>query len=567
MKGFIKILVLLTIISSCCLICGCSGNSHSDHNVASLYEDVDNEIERRDIYTREKEAVIDKLRTQLAKTTDKRERLNLSNKLINEYEAFVSDSALNYISISQQLADELGDRHELTRLQIKKADIASHAGLFSEAHTMLRCVNRADLDSTLLPYYYAAYCSLYQYETEYLPEGEYSARKGNLRDLYTDSLIRVTPKNTFDYLINWSSQQINQGNHELARRELESNLAKYKSGDREYSIIASILAYLYKTENNKDLYHKYLAITVISDIQGAVKENMAIRELATEVFEDGDIDRANRYLKVSFDDANFYSARMRNAQSSRMLPVIDKAYDSRQHELQSRLTISLIVISALFLIVMFGVFMIKMQMKRISVANLEIGKRNEELSEMSGRLKEVNNELEKTNEALEKSNSALERSNQELKNSGRITEEYAGLFMEYCSLNINDLQKYHTALRKLAVQGNVKGILKKLDTNDVAADTLKTFYSKFDEAILNIYPQFVEKVNALLRPESSLTLKSGEKLNTELRILALMRIGINDSEKIAEFLRCSLATVYTYRSKMKKKALRPEEFEREIMQI
>ncbi len=280
---------------------------------------------------------------------------------------------------------------------------------------------------------------------------------------------------------------------------------------------------------------------------------MAIRALATQVFEDGDIDRANHYLKVSFDDANFYSARMRNAQSSRMLPVIDKAYDTRQKELQARQRIMLYIISGLLLLVIIGILFILKQVKRIKQANRRVSKSNEELSTMSEKLREMNATLEKTNEALKKSN--------------HTTEEYAGLFMEFCSINISSLQKYHLALRNLAVQGNVKGILRKLDSIDVTADVLKTFYSKFDEAILNIYPSFVEKVNGLLTPDGQIALKTDERLNTELRILALIRIGITDSEKISQFLRCSISTIYTYRSKLKRRALHPDTFEDEIMDI
>lgn len=139
--------------------------------------------------------------------------------------------------------------------------------------------------------------------------------------------------------------------------------------------------------------------------------------------------------------------------------------------------------------------------------------------------------------------------------------------MEFSSFNISALQKYHLALRKLAVQGNVKGILKKLDEGDVSADSLKIFYTKFDEAILNIYPSYIEKVNQLLTPDNQIVLKSGEKLNTELRIIALIRLGITDSEKISQFLRCSISTIYTYRSKLKRRAMHPDEFENEILAI
>lgn len=549
------------------LLGSCSGSHDGQPKLADLYQQIDEEIDRSGEYMAIKEARIDSIRRLLAKAESLRERLDYSNRMTDEYESYKSDSALNYATESERIAEMLGDPREQARLQIKKADIASHAGLFSEAHEMLQEINRSVLDSVLLSKYYAAYCCLYQYETEYLPEGEYSTRTSNLRDAYTDSLIRVTTRDSFDYTINWVTYQINKGDKEAARKVLEANLKKYESGNRKYSILASIMAYLYKSRGETEKHHRYLAITVISDIKGAIKENMAIRELATEVFEEGDIDRANRYLKSSFDDANFFAARMRNAQSSRMLPVIDKAYDSRQHDLQRRLRVSIYAISCLFVLVVVAVIYIIRQMRRIKEANKAIGENNRELSAMSERLKEMNGKLEESNEALEESNAALERSNRELKDSKKIAEGYAGMFMESTSLNITELQKYHTALRKLAVQGNVKGILQKLDTTDIASESLKTFYSKFDEAILNIYPQFIDKVNNLLQEDSRITLRGGEKLNTELRVLALLRLGITDSEKIAEFLRCSLATIYTYRSKLKKKSLDPDNFENQIMTI
>lgn len=574
MKSYLKHISLtriggyfLLVLMQLWLLSACSRSHNSSQSVAELYDEVDVEIGKRQEYMSKKEAKIDKLCDKLDNASDLREKYDLTNRLIDEYEAYISDSALNYIYKAQDIAASLGDVREQTRMKIKEADVASHAGLFAEAHDLLSEIDHQLMDSTLLTSYYAAYCNLYQYEVEYQLNGEYSDRAKKLRDSYIDSLLLVTPKDAFEYIINSASREINSGNIEKAKQMLDEKLRDYNPGTRQYSILTSIIAYLYKSSNDKENHHRYLAITVISDIRGAVKENMAIRELATEVFEDGDIDRANRYLKVSFDDANFYSARMRNAQSSRMLPIIDKAYDTRQHEMQSRLRYLLYGISALFLIVAVGSVLIHKQKKRISEANHIIEKSNNELSDMSERLKNMNAALEKSNSALEDSNRALAYSNSELTKSNRVTGEYVRLFMEYCSLNIFNLQKYHMMLRNLAKQGNVKEVLKKLDSNDVAVDTLKAFYSKFDEAILSIFPSFVERVNELLQDDGRIVLKVGEKLNTELRILALIRIGINDSDKIADFLRCSLSTIYTYRSKLKRRAKQPDIFETQILEM
>ena len=549
-RGFIHTMLMMVAV-----ICfaGCGRGGGQGETLDELYRQVDLEISRADRYMEEKEIRVGTLRKRLQTAHSAAERMRLYDNLIAEYESYISDSALYYTNEAVNAAAAAGDMRECHRLRIKRADIASHAGLFTEAHEMLGAICRAELDTALLGNYYAAYSNLYQYESEYLSEGEYSDRSSQLRNQYIDSLLSVSHPESFEYLSNWASLAISEGNCGAVEKRLMEDVKKYSPGMRQYSILMSILAYMHQTLGHEDQQRIYLAKTVVSDIRGAIKENMAIRELATQVFEDGDIDRANRYLKASFNDANFFSARMRNAQSSRMLPVIDRAYDERQQQLKARQWILIGVISGLLLVLVFSFLSILKQKKRVEEANLNVSKSNEELQAMSGRLKDVNG--------------ALEKSNMELKRSNETTVEYAGLFMEFSSLSIASLEKYHLALRNLAVQGNVKGILKKLDSGDIATDTLKMFYTKFDEAILHIYPSFVEKVNALLSPQCQIVPKGSEKLNTELRILALIRIGITDSEQISQFLRCSISTIYTYRSKLKRRSLHPDDFEREVASI
>ena len=187
------------------------------------------------------------------------------------------------------------------------------------------------------------------------------------------------------------------------------------------------------------------------------------------------------------------------------------------------------------------------QIKSLRLAKDNISVTAEELSHVSGQLREANHELKVKNDEL---------------------HEYAVLFMEYCSSTISSLQHYQQSLRKLTVQGgNRNALLSKLESTEMVDQLLKDFYRRFDEAILNIYPSFVEKFNKLLKPDEQIVLKSGEILNTELRLFALIRLGIDDNAKAAEFLRCSTSTVYTYRSKTKKRALDPDNFENDVRNL
>lgn len=545
------VMMAVTVLPA--LLAGCSERNVRDDGLETLYAQLDSELEKSHVYQAEKEQRIGYVRDKYVRAASPTDRMTLAGQLIDEYESYVSDSALYYIDRAMSLAHLLGDSLQVQRLHIRRADVMSHAGLFAEAQDILDNLKRSGVDSSLMENYYSVFCTLYQYISEYNNDSIRSKNTNALRSLYTDSVNAVASPSSFNYIVLEANEQIVHGNIDSTIALLKSHLKEFQSGTRSYSIIASIIAYGYKRKNDSENFKRYLTLSAISDTRAVVKENMSFRELSTVLFYDGDIVRANKYLKKSFEDANFYAARMRTAQSSRMLPIIDDAYNAKQSQLQSRLEWLLILTVALALGLTIFIVLTLRQMRRTNRANRIIRRNNVELKEVSSQLRRVNDELAVANA--------------ELKNSDRVKEEYAGLFMEFSSITISNLEHYHTSLRNLAVQGSVKAILKRLDSNSIADKTLRDFYVNFDEAILNIYPNFVENVNRLLREDGRIVIRSGARLNTELRIVALIRIGISDTEKISDFLRCSITTVYTYRSKLRKRALNPDTFEEDILKI
>ncbi len=543
--------LMLGVCSLAFASCGsAASDSASDRRMMALYDSIDVEMKRSEDYRAEKERRIDMLRDELARETDVERRKRITDRLISEFESYNSDSALHYVNANLASPAVARDDHARTSLLIKKADITSHAGLFADALSIMASLNSADMDSSQLDDFYSTYCGIYQYQSEYTQESEYKGEYERQRELYTDSLIAVARPGSLNNVINLAPAMARAGRPDDAINLLKTNLEKYEPGTRSYSILASILAYIYKTQGDTENYKRYLVRSTISDLRGVVKENMAIRELATVIFEEGDIERANRYLKQSFADANFFSARMRNAQSSRMLPVIDEAYNAKQARLQLHQRRLITAISILAVVLIMAIGLILKQFKRLKQANIAARTANDELSDLSQKLREANAELEAINKRLVASDT--------------VKEEYAGRFMEYCSSTLSTLQHYHQSLRVLATQGSRAALVKKLESSEMIDHALKDFYNSFDEAILEIYPDFIKRFNSLLRPDESVNLKPGELLNTELRVFALIRIGIDDSEKISLFLRCSITTVYTYRSKMRRRALRPDTFESEV---
>lgn len=558
------------------LLAGCvRKESETDLELKSLYAQLDSEIAGSGNYESAKEKRIGDFRDKLSRMDDGKERIAIIDTVIGEYEAFNADSALYYIGYGLQDAKNLGDKGREELLCIRRADILAHAGLFSDAISVMERVPKHALDNEGKEKYYSTYCAIYQYLSEYTNEHEPAAENERLRRLYVDSLSMIASPESFDYLVNVMAERARSGNVDETIALYEEKLKDYSPGSREYSIIASILSYLYKNIGNIHEYKRYLVLSAISDVKGAVKENMSFRELASSMFEDGDIERANKYLKKSIADANFYSAMMRNAQSGKMLPLIDEAYTTARDQLTTRLRVMVWISGVLSAVLLLTLFMILKQMRSLRKAKDKVSRANEELSQMSQQLQLANSALQASNndlkalsEELKEANGQLAARNLELKEYNRIKEQYAALFMEYCSSAISSLQHYQQTLRKLILQGgNKAAILKKLDSTETTDQMLKNFYGRFDEAILNIYPDFVEKFNALLNADSQVLLKSGEILNTELRLFALIRIGIEDSAKIADFLRCSISTVYTYRSKMRKRAIDQDNFEENLKNI
>lgn len=533
----------------------CSGSNNSNNpDLENLYDLLDNEIAQSKKYEDEKNRRIADLRKQYDLSMDANKRTRTVNRLITEFDAYNADSALYYVNFNLRRPAVKQIAGEYTRLMIKRADVLAHAGLFADALATLKEISRDSLNEDLLEDYYSTYCATYQYLSEYTDAHETSTDYVLLRTLYTDSLTKVVKPGTFNYMTYSMAECARNGESDKAIASLSSSLSDYKPGQREYSILASTLAYIYKLAGNMTDYKRYLILSAISDVKGAVKENMSFREAATVMFEEGDIERANRYLKKSIADANFFSALLRNAQSSKMLPVIDEAYAASQHRLNGRLRLLVGVSGVLSLVLIVILLYTLRQAKRLRRANQRVVTANEELTEMSQRLKTANHELENRN--------------RELHDYNRTKEQYAALFMEYCLSAISSMQSYQQSLRILTAQGgNRATLLKKLESSEISDQMLKTFYVKFDEAILNIYPDFVDKFNALLNPDEKVTLKNGELLNTELRLFALIRLGIDDITKISQFLRCSVSTVYTYRSKMRKRSVDPDNFEANVKKI
>ena len=510
---------------------------HAQH---AWLERLDHTLDSVAEYDKRKEARISKLKEKASQSADTSQRYDGYRELYQEYQAYICDSAIHYSK--SMLALAIAHHHDYwineAKLQLAKAYASS--GLYHEALPMMGAIAKQALTAEQLGNYYLTYADTYIYLGEYAgpsDNGLYVA----LKNSYEDSARMVLPKHSYNYLILSGKEYIESGEFKKAHQVLAApELRQVANDTRNYAIYTSVMAYGYAQQGHVNRQQEFLAQAAMADIRASVKENISFRNLAELLLNEGEINRANRYIKKSMDDANFYNARLRNIQTSKVFPIIDKSYQLEREHQRKRLQTLLAAISVL------SVFLI--------IAIAKVIRQNKRLAKARQALAETNLELKQLNSLLSESN--------------HIKEEYIGRFLDLCSSYIDKMEDFRKSLNKKAALRKFDEISKQLKSADYLDDELRDFYHNFDVAFLNIFPDFVDHFNLLLSDEERIHPKQPDSLTPELRIFALMRLGITDGTKIARFLRFSVTTIYNYRSKYRNKALIPrDDFEKEIMKI
>jgi hypothetical protein len=434
-------------------------------------------------------------------------------------------------------------------------------GKFFESLNTVKSLDRSQFDNMpdeLLVKYYEAYKRIYYYYAE--SQGDKYDFYYRSSNLYRDSLLTVLSADSLYYKVLSAEKLTDEYKTREAKAILLNVLKDSKSEDHEKAILANVLANIYREEEDVEMQKKYYAISAICDIKNAVKENTSMQTLALILYEEGDIDNAYTCIQSSMEDAVFCNARFRTYEITKIFPIIDGAYQEKAAKQKKELKLYLLAVSILSLFLVMAIVYVYRQIKRITKIRREIYRTNEKLSDLNKDLKESNMKLHQLNNELTEVNRKLSETN-------LVKETYLGKFIDLCSNYIEKLDNYRRGLNKIASAGKTEELFKALKSSKFIDDELSGFYTNFDETFLRIYPSFIEDFNVLFPEEEKQVVKQGELLNTELRIYALIRLGIHDSSKIAIFLRYSITTVYTYRSKLKNKSLFKESLEEQIMKI
>ena len=514
---------LLFIISI--LACGTSyAISISDEKVEETLKRLDSEIEKREIYLTQQQNTIDALKSSLS--TDTLKNLDIMMEIGDEYVAFDNDSALFYYDKGYKLAKSLNIDSLATSFRLKRATYLPLAGFIDHATNEYDAIDSTQLNPALLTQYYEAGKQLYSYISSFFSNYPNTSTKWYTLALQCQNKhLERLDHNSLIYKLNIGEQYLDSGEYSKAKATLEEALNSLNEASNDYARAAHALARIASIEKNNNEYIYYLTLSTIADIKSATLEVVSMQELGAKLLELNDITRAHTYSSVALANAVRCKATMRMIQSSKAMPIIDQAHTIKTQNWERIKSYINIAIFALVLTLVAILIYLYFKNKRLNI---------------------VQNNLVIAN---------------------NIKEVYISQFLNLCSSYMSKLSQFSDIVNRKISSGKVEDLYKITKSGKFIEEQSKDFYDIFDNAFLNIYPTFIENVNALLLPDKQIELKENEKLNTDLRILAFMKLGIEDSSRIAQMLNYSVNTIYAYRNKLKNRAIDRENFEENVMNI
>ena len=505
----------------------------------NLLKELDEVISNKKYYHKLREDKISHLKDSLRKSGDVKEKYDLCGALFYEYLHYQADSSLYYINMKHSYLPQMNKPELEDEILINRAKVFGVMGMYNEAEIELDKVNLGKITNPgLIVYYYRTRRAYYGWLADYTADIKASKYYKKITETYRDS-ISMMKLPDMDSQINNAEELIINGEFSRAINLLLSCMQSSK--DMKRNVYANYtLSEAYEALDDTTNQIKYLAITAIMDIKMAEREYASLQKLAYLIYLQGDLERAYRYLTCSMEDAVASNARLRFLEVTQIYPIIDKAYKKKEAEKKKDIRRLLIGISILAFLLIIATFYLYYWMKKLSVMRRNLYHANKKLVE----------------------------ANRSLAQTGKIKEVYIAKYLDRCVIYLEKLEQYRRSLEKLAMASKIDQLFKAIRSEEFLRDERKMFYDEFDRSFLDLFPNFVEDFNNLLTDDAKIYPKKDEHLNTELRIFALIRLGVTDANRIAHFLGYSLATVYNYRSKIRNKAKgNKDNFEQDVMNL
>lgn len=547
-----KILSLVYILCFSALTSSFAQNK----NIKDLYEQLDQAIKQSQYYINQKESRITKIKTQSRQGHTPQQLLTAYYKLYEEYKTYTSDSSIYYIHQAIDLAKRNNMKSDITKLRSLLALQYSTSGAFTEALHVLQSIDKKTLNNSNKKDYYIAFYHVYGELgfTNINIDTELSQEFYSKQDRYRDTLFSILSPNSEDYLMR---KEVLLTSHNKLKEALKINdirLSKCKKGSHEYGIVAYYRHLIYRSLKDEDMVKYWLLQSAICDVKCAINDQASLWILAEILSKEKYVERSYKYINFSWKANKKFCTRIRSWQISPVLGTIDHNYQTELKKANHRLIFAIICVSLLVIALALLTFYVNKQKSYLSNA------RNE--------LKKTNTQLEELNNKLSSTNGMLKASNDKLNESNGVKEEYIGQFLGACSHYIDKLDKMRLNVNKMVKNKQYNELYSMTKSSEVKEQELEELYANFDKVFLNLFPNFVEDLNGLLKEECQIHLSSPNKLSAIVRVFALIRLGIDDSTKIAEFLHYAVNTIYNYRAKLRNGAINDRnEFEKKVREL
>ena len=500
-------------------------------------DELDRELAKKAEYDAQKEARIGQLRGRLRSSIDEAERFLLTRALYEEYQSYKYDSAYAY---AQEMA-RLAAGADLPDARVEAGCATTFclisAGLYKEAFDVMDGLSTEGLAPRTLLEYYKMQVRLNYSARGYSQTAPYWDEYSKVGEEYSRKILEMVPEDSptwLEYRANYlmESAQYEEGIAAFNRLLADENLDLHS-----HAIFASSVGWLQHCLGRDDEAIKSLCESAIYDLRSSTKETTALRMLAEYLTRRGEIERPSRYVRESFDDANFYNARLRKLEVGAVLPLVEKNhYDSLQRE-RNLLVLGIGLLAAVILAAIAALWFIRRQNRRLHEARATIEERNAQLEAANAQLAEAN----------------------------EIKSEYIGNSFYINSEFLDKMSQLYKMVDRMIVTRQYDELRRSLKESTIDKER-DEMYESFDHTFLKIFPTFVNDYNALF-PDTEQRYPS-EGLTPEMRIFALIRLGITETDRIAKFLDYSVHTINTYKTRVKNKSwVENEQFEAEIMKI
>ena len=524
-----------------------------------LLERIDYMIDNDKHYQDMKEKELKHLKQQALDAEDAKTQLLFLDSIYRAYSAYRYDSAYAYMKRGLELAQKCNDTYYITQNQINWASILSVRGFYGKAEVLLEALNPDAMPHKQKLYYYFTYAGLYNYLESYAKNSDYAEefhiKKKHYMNLLLQNFNEENKKTAYYQYLKGEKIYLDDPTSKEGLSHYLKAIKMSPSKSRIHAMAAYGAARYYKLTGKLNLYEEYLVEASVSDGLCQLKETVALQKLAYFLFkkDENNSKRAAKYIQHTMEDAQFFNNQLRMMEISNILPVIATANQQAAERSRARILTGFITVSAALIIILILAFVNNRQKNKLKKNKQEIEEQNRKQIEMNGQLSEMNNQLTELNQQLIETN--IKR------------ETYLRLFIDISAAYIDKLADYRKLVSRKIKANQAADLLKSLNTHKMEEEETQMFYNRFDKAFMELYPGFVTELNKLLLPESQLEMPTTHTLTTEIRIYALMRLGVTDSQEIATLLHYSTQTIYNYKSGMRAKAINRDTFESDVNRL